>query len=197
MLLAGGASRRLGGISKGLETIGNKRVVDRVVAALRPIAPDLRLVANDPDAVHWLPGVAVLADIHVGGGGLAGVEAALDGGRDALVVAWDMPFVTTPLLALLLDAARRHDADVALPESDSPYGVEPFCAFYSWRARAPLARFFAEGGGAARNFLGRLPGVHRVPISEVARVGDPRRLFFSINTPDDLQRARAMMASAE
>lgn len=123
---------------------------------------------------------------------MAGVEAALSRGRDALVVAWDMPFVTSSLLSALIDEARAHDADVALPESDSPYGFEPFCAYYSTRLRDPLARFFAGGGGAARDFLGTISRVHRLPLADVKELGDPRRLFFSVNTQEDLERARAM-----
>jgi molybdopterin-guanine dinucleotide biosynthesis protein A len=175
-----------------LERVGGSRIIDRVSAALSAVIPDLLLVANDPDAVRWLPGVAVLSDVHPGAGGLAGVEAALSPGRDALVVAWDMPFVTAPLLRVLAEAARHHDADVALPQSDSPYGFEPFCAYYSARVREPLSAFFEAGGGAARDFLRRLHRVHVVPGAELKPLGDPRRLFFSVNTPEDLRRARDM-----
>lgn len=192
VVLAGGASRRLGGAPKGLEIVGDSRIIDRVAAALRPVTNEILLVANDPDAGHWLPGVAVLSDLHVGGGGLAGVEAALSRGRNVLVVAWDMPFITTDLLQAVLDAARAHEADVAVPESESPYGFEPFCAFYSARVLTALSSFLRQGGGAARDFLRRLPRVHRMPLADVERVGDPRLLFFSVNTVEDLQRARAM-----
>jgi len=196
-VLAGGTSRRLGGVPKGLEIVGSERVVDHVAKALRQVAPELLLVANDSEASKWLPGVAVVADLHPGAGGMAGVEAALSQGRDALVVAWDMPFVTPRILEVLVQAAMDHDANVVLPESSSPYGFEPFCAYYSIRVRESLARFFDGGGGAARDFLGQVPRVHRIPISAVEKLGDPRRLFFSVNTPDDLERARAMAASTK
>lgn len=184
---------------KGLERVGNARIIDRVATALRRVVPDLLLVANDPDARSWVHGVPVVGDLHAGGGGLAGVEAALGEGRgrDALVVAWDMPFVTEALLRALLEAARANDADVALPESDSPHGCEPFCAFYSARVRDSLTRFLDAGGGAAHDFLGRLPRVHRVTAAEIERIGDGRRLFLSVNTLEDLERARAMAAVPE
>jgi molybdopterin-guanine dinucleotide biosynthesis protein A len=172
--------------------VGGARVIDRVVSALKQVTTELLLVANDPDARDWLPGVAVVADLHHGAGGLAGVEAALSRGRDALVVAWDMPFVTPALLNALVEAARDSNADVALPESDSPYGFEPFCAFYSARVGPALSAFYKRGGGAAGDFLRQVDRLHRVPITDIERIGDPRRLFFSVNTPDDLERARAM-----
>src|SRR5688572_22108027 len=47
VVLAGGASRRLAGIPKGLELVGGSRVIDRVANALRAVSNDLLLAAND------------------------------------------------------------------------------------------------------------------------------------------------------
>jgi molybdopterin-guanine dinucleotide biosynthesis protein A len=197
-VLAGGSSRRLGGTPKGLEPVDGIRIVDRVAAALRDVTVDLLLVANDADASRWLPGASLISDRHPGTGGLAGVEAALaTGGCDALVVAWDMPFVTPAILRAILEAAAAHGADIVLPESDSPYGFEPFCAYYSARVLPSLSQFLERGGGAARDFIGRASRVHLLPAVDVASVGDPRRMFFSVNTPADLERARAMANATE
>jgi len=184
-------------VPKGLEVVGERRIIDRVASVLRTVTGDLLLAANDPDASSWLPGVAVVSDVHAGVGGLAGVEAALSRGQDALVVAWDMPFVSTPVLQMVIDAAQLHDADVALPASDSPYGFEPFCAYYAARVRERLTEFLVGGAGAARDFLRRLVRVHVIPAAEIARIGDARRLLFSVNTPADLARARAMAKAPE
>lgn len=176
-----------------MEIVGGRRILDSVVAALRAVTDELLLAANDADASHWIPGVTVVRDRHPGAGGLAGVEAALQrapGG--ALVVAWDMPFVTPELLRALADAAAEHGAELVVPESESPYGFEPFCAFYASALAPGLATFLERGAGAARDFVRQAPRVHRVPLAEVARIGDPRRLFFSVNTPEDLERARDM-----
>lgn len=194
-MLAGGASRRLSGIPKGLEIVGGRRIIDRVADALRPLTARLVLAANNASAHEWLPGVAVLTDEYPRAGGLAGVHAALSLGAGALVVAWDMPFVTTDLLAALLRLAP--DSSVVVPESLPSSEVEPFCAYYSAAVRDPLGSFLSGGGGAARDFLGRTDGVRRLSAAEVNAIGDPRRLFFSVNTPEDLARARAMAGGAE
>lgn len=173
--------------------VGDRRIIDRVAAALRVVTSKLLLVANEPDAARWLPDVTVLSDLHPGAGGMAGVETALSHAGDAIVVAWDMPFVPVPLLQALVQMARTHDADVVVPESDSPYGIEPFCAYYSARVLPSLSAFLRQGGSAAHDFLQQSQSrVHRMPIAEVERFGDSRRLFFSVNTPDDLARARDM-----
>lgn len=191
-MLAGGQSRRLGGIPKGLETIGPTRIIDRVERALHPVTPEIWLAANDPDASTWLRGVPVLEDLNAGRGGLAGVQAALARGRDVIVVAWDMPFVTTRLLRALHATAVERRADAVLPSSDSPHGFEPFCAFYSARLAKPLTAFLESGGGAAHEFIDSVDRLQVLPDDVVRELGDPARLFFSVNTPDELARARAM-----
>lgn len=197
MVLAGGASRRFGGAHKGLELVGGRRIIDRVAAVLRLVTTEIVLAANDPAAVNWLPGVAVLPDRIPDAGGLAGVEVAIARGTDALVVAWDMPFVPTAALDVIVATAREHDADVVVPESVSPFGFEPFCAFYAARVAAELAAFLATGSRAPREFLARLSRVRRVPLPAIEKLGDPRRLFLSVNTMEDLAAARAAVGSAE
>jgi molybdopterin-guanine dinucleotide biosynthesis protein A len=160
------------------------------------VTAEIVLLANAPEAAHWMPGIRVLADSHAGAGGLAGVEAVLQSGRDALVVAWDMPFVNPQLLELLVAEAQAKAVDVVLPDSNSPYGFEPFCAYYSARSCRALTAFLESGGGAAREFIA-LVNARRLPIAMIQRAGDPDRLFFNVNTPEDLLRARAIAGSAQ
>lgn len=195
MVLAGGGSRRLAGILKGLEVVGDRRIIDHVAHALRPLTSELLLAANDPSASDWLPGVVVVHDEIPGAGGLAGVHAALRSGSDVLVVAWDMPFVSVELLGALVDVAPG--SAIVVPESFPGGHVEPFCAYYSATTREPLEAFLRTGGGAARDFVANANGVRRLSAAEISAVGNPQRLFFSVNTPDDLARARAMAGGAK
>lgn len=199
-MLAGGASRRFGGTPKGLERLGERlRLVDFVFAKLAKATDGIVIASNDPLASQWFPGIEAVPDIHPGSGGLAGVEAGMNWakGRDVIAVAWDMPFVNGGLLVSLVDAADKNDADAVVPESDSPHGIEPFCAFYSKRVHKPLADFLSAGGGPAHEFLRSLPRLHVLTTQQVSWVGDPKRMLFSVNTPDDLERARAMLVSGK
>lgn len=195
-VLAGGENRRFGGKPKGLQEVGGRRIIDRVADALKWVTPNLTLVSNNPSATHWLPGVAVLRDRLSDVGGLAGVDAVLATGNDALVVAWDMPFVSPDLLQLILATARNEDADVVVPESGSPHGFEPFCSFYSARVAGALEKYLAKNA-APSGFLADLPRVARVSLEDIARVGDPARLFMSVNSADDLMRAHALDKAAQ
>jgi molybdopterin-guanine dinucleotide biosynthesis protein A len=196
-VLAGGFSRRMGGVPKGLEVVGEHRIIDRVADAIRSVTPRLVLAANESAAIDWLAGVAVLPDELRGAGGLAGVHAALALESDVLVVAWDMPFVSGTLLSALLSHATATRPAAVVPETDSRFGIEPFCAWYGAAARAPIEDFLRRGGGPAREFVASLPGAERLPLRQVRQAGDPERLFFSVNTADDLTRARAMAETAQ
>lgn len=186
----------MGGTPKGLEVVGGSRVIDRVADALRICCSRIVLAANDAAAETWLPQVEVVPDLQPGTGGLAGIEAGLSGCGDIIAIAWDMPFVAPALIRELVRRAEVYDSDVVIPESDSPYGFEPFCAYYGARVLGPLSRFLGAGGGAARDFLGTLDRVHRIPLREVNRFGDSATLFFNVNSPDDLARARTIAESA-
>ena len=119
------------------------------------------------------------------------MDAALALGDDVLAVAWDMPFVTEPLLATIRDFVAGGSARATVPESDSPHAMEPFCALYRRELAGALETFLRSGGGPARDFLAT-QAVARIPLTTVATFGDPRTLLFSVNSAADLARARAL-----
>ncbi len=108
-----------------------------------------------------------------------------------------MPFVSHLLFKDILDRAIRTGARAVVPESDSTARLEPFCAFYSQRVLEDLDAFLAKGGGSAKSFLASLPDIERIPFADVQRFGDPSRILFSVNTPEDLARARAIADQAQ
>ena len=198
VILAGGTSSRFGA-AKGLERVAGIRIVDRVAAALRSVTgDDLLLVANESSADGWLPGVPRIADRVAGGGGLSGLHAALAHlQRPVLAVAWDMPFVTPALLRELARRCPAGAADAAVPVSASPVGMEPFCACYTRACLAPLERALVAGAFGAAAFVRTIPRVAWLTDHDVRAFGDPARLFFSVNTRDDLERAEAMAATTQ
>jgi molybdopterin-guanine dinucleotide biosynthesis protein A len=194
-ILAGGLSTRYGGAPKGLERVQGVRIIDRVRAALEPVVDDLLLIANDDAAGEWLPGVRWDRDVLRDVGSVAGIHAALvHAGSPVLVVAWDMPFVPTALLAALRDAGR--DTDAAVPESDSRRGVEPLCAYYAPACVPAIERRIAAGDRRVVAFYDDVR-VARVPAEVVAAFGDPALLFMNVNTPEERVLAEAHGASTD
>lgn len=190
VILAGGGAKRFGGQPKGLQEVDGVRIIDRVAGALREVADDLLLIANDPGAATWLPGVRTAADVRTGEGALGGLHAALThaGGAGALVVAWDMPFIAPELLRALRALGER-GADAAVPESEtSGRGVEPLCAWYGPACLAAIEQRLDAGDRRVIGFFEDVR-VSRLAASDVARWGDPGRIFWNVNSPDDLSNA--------
>ena len=187
-MLAGGDASRFGGRPKGLETVGGERILDRLVRTLTDafgMAP--LLVANAPDAAAWRPDLRVVPDLRPGLGALGGIyTAVVEAPAPVVCVAWDMPFVSVPLVRALGDGLATHDA--MLPASVGRRGVEPLCAAYGPACRDAIATSLDAGDLRAIGFHPRI-SVGILPLSGVRRLGDPKLLFFNVNTADDLASA--------
>jgi molybdopterin-guanine dinucleotide biosynthesis protein A len=195
VILAGGQATRYGGLPKGLERVHGVRIVDRVRSALAPVVDDLLLIANDPGASEWVPGVRCESDVLRDVGSIAGIHAAIvHAGGPVLVVAWDMPFVPTALLRALREAGET--ADAAVPESDSRRGLEPLCAFYGPACVPAIEQRIASGDRRVIAFYDDVR-LARVPAAEVSAFGDPALLFMNINTPEERVLAEAHATTAD
>jgi len=189
-ILAGGAARRFGGRPKGLELVGGIRILDRVVAALREATgePPI-LIANQPDASGWHAGLRVVPDRIAEAGTLGGLHAAVvEAPAPVLCVAWDMPFVSAGLLRRLARGLGK--ADAVLPASGGRRGMEPLCAAYGPAVRKPIEAAIARGDFRAVAFHDQVR-VDILSVEEVRSFGTPERLFFNVNTVDDLRTANA------
>ena len=76
-----------------------------------------------------------------------------------------------------------------LPESGGPRGMEPLCAVYGPACAPAIERRHAAGDHRAIAFHDDVR-VGTLPLAHVALLGDPARLFFNVNTPEDLERAQ-------
>lgn len=191
VILAGGQASRFGGALKGLERVGGVRILDRLIDAFESAFGHLPLlIANHPDARSWRADLEVVPDIRPGLGSLGGLYTAVVAGPAPVVVTgWDMPFVKPGLLTRL--AHGLAEADACLPWSNGPRGMEPMCAAYSPGCVAAITESLDQGDLRAVAFHDRI----RLSIlsqDEVARYGEPSRLFFNVNTAADLQQADAL-----
>ena len=152
------------------------------------------LVANDPAAAEWRPGLTVHRDVIEGMGALGGILTAVETGGRVLCVAWDMPFVPAALLGALGELLEG--ADVAIPESDSRRGVEPLCAAYGPACGPAIRSVLAKGDQRAIAFHDHVR-VARLRRERVLQYGDPDVLFFNVNTADDLARAERLCRSLD
>lgn len=190
-VLAGGAARRFDARPKGLEKVGDHRILDTVVEALHAATGSLPvLLANTPDAAAWRSDLAVVPDQLSGTGTLIGIHTAVTAGDGpVLIAAWDMPFLHPDLLRTLCD--RSVGFDVYLPESRGPRGCEPLCGVYGPACADPIARTVGDGDLRATAFHHDVK-VGFLPIGEVERFGNPDEMFLNVNAPEELAAARAL-----
>ena len=144
---------------KGLALVNGIRIADRALAALRGATDRQIVVANDPRAARWFPGLHTVRDAEEGLGPLHGLRTALASAEGAavLVVAWDMPFVTAALLSALRAEGER-GASAAVPVAGNPPRAEPLCAYYGAGAIAACDDLLARGERRAAALFESLPG---------------------------------------
>lgn len=191
VILAGGPSSRFGGQLKGLQMVAGRRIIDRVATALSEATDRLLIVSNHAGAAGWIPGVPAAADVLSLKASIVGIHSALSrAGGSVIVAAWDMPFLSIPLLHEL----RRRLVPGALavvPWTAS--GPEPVCAAWSPEALPHLERLANTGNVRLSSVVDALPGVVRLDAAEVSRFGNPDTMFLNVNTPQDLERAEHIM----
>ncbi|HSP91241.1 MAG TPA: molybdenum cofactor guanylyltransferase [Vicinamibacterales bacterium] len=183
-ILAGGRARRLDGRDKSRIVIGGRTILERQLDALRRLVPRIVIVANEPERFADA-GVPVLADALPGTGSLGAIYTAIaDAAGPVLVVACDMPFVTAPFLARVIDAGR--DADVAIPRGHD--GYQPLCANYAPSCAGPVRARIERG---ALQVVGLLTDVRvrEIGPAEIAPFDPDGLLLLNVNTADDLARA--------
>lgn len=186
-VLAGGKSSRMG-TDKAFLEFGGETLLDRALAVVGTVCSSVAIV-GDPvkfakyEAPKYGP---VVADIFPGCGPLAGIHAALAHSTAELnlMLAVDMPFVSTELLAFLLGMAEDEDNNAIVTVPRVGKGLQPLCAAYR-----PAFRIAAEQSLRAGNYKvdAAFSGVsiHMIEEAEFAAAGFSERCFFNVNTPQD------------
>ncbi len=184
-VLAGGRSRRMGS-DKGSLRIGGRRLIEVVLDAIRPLFPDIVIVANDPTVFDGL-GARVVSDRIPGIGPLGGIHAALCSSRfpHTFCVACDMPLVNPAVVAHLCSLAPGYDAVV--PEWEA--GYEPLHAVYGQSCLPHVERMVRENRLRVDALFSDLR-VRRVGAAELRPMDPLLRSFMNVNTPDELEVAR-------
>ena len=189
-VLAGGKSRRMGR-PKPFLTLEGRPLIRRVIDALMDDFSEIFIVA--PDEAPFVDlGLPVVADSRPGSGALGGVFTAVQAATlpQVLVVACDMPFLNPDLLAHMAVRASGHGA--AVPRAAD--GLHPLHAVYAKHSYEALASALDRGMMKLMDVLPALAAVE-VDEEEMRRFDPNLYSLFNVNHPDDLERARAVLAA--
>lgn len=116
IILAGGRGKRVGGKDKGLLAFNNRKIIEYVIDAIRPVAKDIVISANRNIETYKTFGHKVISDeTDDYQGPLAGLYSALPACKqdNILVAPCDMPFLTTDLFQTLADEIKTNAICIA------------------------------------------------------------------------------------
>jgi len=186
VILAGGQSARMGA-NKALLPFQGQPLIQRLADRFRAWFAQVILVTNTPETYAFL-NLPMYGDRIPGLGPLGGLEAGLQASHfeHAFFCATDMPFVHEGLVRYMVGLAPGHD--IVVPVLGGEF--EPMHAVYS---RSCLPNITAKLNARQLRLVGVYEGcrVRAVTEVEICTFGDPERLLFNCNTPEDLKRARS------
>jgi molybdopterin-guanine dinucleotide biosynthesis protein A len=197
IVLAGGFSSRFGQ-DKGVLELANKPLIKHVINAANPFVDEVIVVTNSQERIaQYAPIVAadvrfVVDSCESNGpliGALTGFESAH--GKYALLLPFDMPFVSGEVVSLLFELCIGKAA--AIPRW--PNGqIEPLHSVYQTKAALDAARSAVDEGKLnVRAMIEKMRGVRYVSTLVIQQLDPDFRTFFNINTPMDLKKAVAIV----
>ena len=182
-ILAGGASSRMG-TDKSQLLIERQTFTDRIANTLRQVTDSVILVGRSQVDSSILS----VPDVYPQWGALGGVHAALTAcKRDwAIVVACDLPFVTSGLFHHLASLRLDHDAVVPVQQDGRP---QPLAALYRVDPCLQTATELIESGHRRPLDLLETVQTRWVAFAEIRNLDQAEQFFVNINTPEDYDDA--------
>ena len=183
-ILAGGASSRMG-TDKSQLRVYQQTFTQRIAETLLQITDSVSIVGRDSDESS----LRSVADVYPKWGALGGIHAALAAcSREwAIVVACDLPFVTSELFSYLVTQRMDHEAVVPIQEDGRP---QPLAALYRVDPCLQQATGLIEAGRRRPLDLLQAVNTRWVAFDELRNFVRAQSFFVNINTPEDYDAIR-------
>ncbi len=189
VILTGGESRRMGRDKLTLQ-VGDQTILARARETVATVCGETILVGGSEGGSG--NGARRVPDRRPEiAGPLAGIEAGLATARYPLVfvAAGDMPFLSVALIEHLLVRLKPPTLAAVPFHGGRPH---PLCAAYHRDLLPEVSAALDHRVRAVREFLAGLESVEYV--EELGGFGDPDLMLMNVNAPEDLERARALVA---
>jgi len=184
---AGGQSARMGE-DKALKTFLGRPLIQRLIERLSPIADEIIVTTNRPEAYSFLE-LRLIPDLKPGRGALGGLYTAIASATHPIVavLACDMPFASATFIETASQLLVEEEADVVIAKSNE--GYEPLHALY--RRETCLPAIEAAIDADQWKVIAWFPQVKvRVLTNEELKQLDPAGLaFWNVNTPEEFAKA--------
>lgn len=184
------------GHDKALIEFHGQPLIQHVIRRVENLADEILVTTNDPKSYTFL-NLPLFRDIILDRGALGGLYTALYSANHPLVavIAADMPFVNPEILLYAVNRFNTGDADIVLPRTTA--GYEPFHAVYLRDAcLVPIKKALDSGKWRVDSWFSDVRLV-LITANKIKQLDLQGLSFFNINTPDDLEFARAIAAESK
>lgn len=185
-VLAGGKSSRMGADKAFLE-FGGETFIERAVKTLANLST-VKIVLNKSQThfIEKLPfGIEYIFDVFEDRGALGGIHAGLKNCENefALILAIDLPFVTSEAIETLINIALDSNEFSAIVPRQNDKKLQPLCAVYRTAICLPVAEKLLKKNISisVRDFLRFVP----TRIVENDELPTHEDLFFNVNRFSD------------
>jgi len=196
VILAGGRSSRMGGLSKALFPLNDEALLTHVIRRLQPQLGTLLLSTEGPDSELESFGLPLVPDLLPRyRGPLTGLCSALhylaenDENNGLVLCPCDAPFIPPDLVKRLVNAAEGSPKPVVVASYEG-YLQPTFSLWQSHHLPVIHDAVVKRGDGGLKYMLRSLPHV----IVEWVSAEPPP--FYNVNTPEELQTAEQWLASS-
>lgn len=179
VILAGGQSRRMGGIDKGLLEFQGKPMVQHVVQALQPDVGALLINANRNSDKYEALGYPVIPDQQTGYlGPLAGMASGMSAASTQYIVTapCDCPLVGVGLVRRLYQSVQNENAQIGVANDGER--MHPVFALIQRDLLPDLLDYLESGERKIDRWYAR----HSMSI---ARFDDVPHWFQNVNSPEE------------
>jgi molybdenum cofactor guanylyltransferase len=184
VILAGGRSSRMG-TDKALLEFQGEKMIRRTMDVFKGLFREIIIVTNRP--VEYLDQDArIVTDIFPGKGPIGGIHTGLffSSNEHAFVAACDLPFFNTEFISHMVSLIGNYD--IVVPETEK--GFQPLHAIYSRKCLNRVKTLIIEHRLKVTGFYKGFRTL-AIPPREIARFDPAGRIFYNVNTPEDLQGA--------
>jgi molybdopterin-guanine dinucleotide biosynthesis protein A len=132
----------------------------------------------------------LIFDLHEHRGPLGGIHTALRycrANESALILACDLPFITTEFLSFLCDLHQQTDPQSITVPLDQSNQLQPLAAIYNQSCEGTVEQMLAATELKVDRLYARVPA-RLVNFVEFAHLPDTGRFFVNINTPEEFGR---------
>jgi molybdopterin-guanine dinucleotide biosynthesis protein A len=184
-VLAGGRSSRMGTDKFALELNG-ETFLARALDTLSTVCETVKVVLNQTQTIET--NRPIVRDIYPERGALGGIHAAFKNcdTKFAVILAVDLPFVTTEALEKLAHFALASNKYIGFVPRQNDNRPQPLCAVYRARFCLPaLEKILSENDTASvRDFLDEI----QPKYIDAGRLDNREKLLFNVNSPADYQK---------